>query len=108
MAATRTIDWIAIARAPSVCAMRTLVLVSILASCGGPAAAPSPTTPAAATPPPSNDPATNESAPIEPFRIVGNLYYIGAANISSFLFATPAGLIVGRSRLPARVPLGGG
>jgi metallo-beta-lactamase class B len=87
--------------------MRTaLVLTSMLASCGGPAAAPSATTPAAATSASLNDPArATESAPIEPFRIVGNLYYIGAKDISSFLFATPAGLIVIDTGSPEMVPV---
>jgi metallo-beta-lactamase class B len=34
------------------------------------------------------------SAPIEPFRIVGNLYYVGAANIASYLITTPDGDIL--------------
>jgi len=32
--------------------------------------------------------------PIEPFRIVGNLYYVGASNIASYLIATSRGLIL--------------
>jgi len=32
--------------------------------------------------------------PIEPFRIAGNLYYVGSANVSSFLIATSGGLIL--------------
>ena len=32
--------------------------------------------------------------PVEPFRIAGNLYYVGASDITSFLIATPAGHIV--------------
>ena len=34
------------------------------------------------------------NAPVEPFRIVGNVYYVGAAEVSSFMIATPKGLIV--------------
>lgn len=34
------------------------------------------------------------SNPIEPFRIVGNIHYVGAANISSYLIATPQGHIL--------------
>ena len=34
------------------------------------------------------------SQPIEPFRIVGNIYYVGASNIASYLFATSRGLIL--------------
>jgi metallo-beta-lactamase class B len=32
--------------------------------------------------------------PVEPFRIAGNLYYVGASDITSFLIATPKGHIV--------------
>jgi glyoxylase-like metal-dependent hydrolase (beta-lactamase superfamily II) len=32
--------------------------------------------------------------PIEPFRIVGNLYYVGASNIASYLIASSRGLIL--------------
>jgi metallo-beta-lactamase class B len=32
--------------------------------------------------------------PVEPFRIAGDLYYVGAAEISSFLIQTPVGLIL--------------
>ena len=31
------------------------------------------------------------SQPVDPFRIVGNIYYVGAANIASYLIATPQG-----------------
>ncbi|MCA1827486.1 MAG: hypothetical protein LC689_11195 [Myxococcales bacterium] len=31
--------------------------------------------------------------PVQPFRIAGNLYYVGANEITSFLIATPAGHI---------------
>jgi metallo-beta-lactamase class B len=34
------------------------------------------------------------SAPVEPFRIVGNVYYVGAANIASYLITTPEGHIL--------------
>lgn len=34
------------------------------------------------------------SAPAEPFTIVGNLHYVGAANIASYLFTTPEGHIL--------------
>ena len=34
------------------------------------------------------------SQPIEPFRIVGNIYYVGALNIASYLIATPQGHIL--------------
>ena len=32
--------------------------------------------------------------PIEPFRVVGNLYYVGATNVASYLIATSRGLIL--------------
>lgn len=31
------------------------------------------------------------SSPVEPFRIVGNVYYVGALNIASYLITTPEG-----------------
>ncbi|HET7712033.1 MAG TPA: subclass B3 metallo-beta-lactamase [Thermoanaerobaculia bacterium] len=34
------------------------------------------------------------NAPVEPFRIVGNLYYVGAADIASYLIATSKGHIL--------------
>lgn len=34
------------------------------------------------------------SQPVEPFRIVSNIYYVGARNIASYLIATPQGLIL--------------
>jgi metallo-beta-lactamase class B len=32
--------------------------------------------------------------PVQPFRIVGNVYYVGAEGVSSFLIVTPAGSIL--------------
>ena len=34
------------------------------------------------------------SQPVEPFRIVGNIYYVGALNIASYLITTPQGNIL--------------
>jgi metallo-beta-lactamase class B len=34
------------------------------------------------------------SAPAEPFKIVGNIHYVGGANIASYLIATPEGHIL--------------
>jgi metallo-beta-lactamase class B len=34
------------------------------------------------------------SEPVEPFRIVGNIHYVGAANIASYLITTPQGHIL--------------
>ncbi|HEV2111060.1 MAG TPA: subclass B3 metallo-beta-lactamase, partial [Gammaproteobacteria bacterium] len=32
--------------------------------------------------------------PVTPFRIIGDLYYVGASDITSYLIATPKGLIL--------------
>jgi hypothetical protein len=32
--------------------------------------------------------------PVEPFRILGNLYYVGASDVTSFLITTPQGSIL--------------
>lgn len=32
--------------------------------------------------------------PVEPFRIAGNIYYVGASDLTSFLIATPKGHIL--------------
>ena len=34
------------------------------------------------------------SRPVEPFRVIGNVYYVGAAGISSYLIVTSEGLIL--------------
>jgi metallo-beta-lactamase class B len=34
------------------------------------------------------------SQPVEPFRIIGNIYYVGARNIASYLITTPQGNIM--------------
>jgi metallo-beta-lactamase class B len=43
--------------------------------------------------------------PAEPYRIMGNLYSVGASDIAVFLFATPEGHIVVNSGFPETVPL---
>ncbi|HTQ80926.1 MAG TPA: subclass B3 metallo-beta-lactamase [Thermoanaerobaculia bacterium] len=41
------------------------------------------------------DPAARASnQPVAPYRIAGNLYYVGASDVTSFLIATPQGLIL--------------
>jgi metallo-beta-lactamase class B len=42
--------------------------------------------------------------PVQPFRIVGNVYYVGAEGVSSFLIATPAGSILIDGGLPETAP----
>src|SRR5882724_7592759 len=44
---------------------------------------------------PQADPTSRSSnQPVEPYRIAGNLYYVGANDVTSFLIATPDGLIL--------------
>ncbi len=54
---------------------------------------------AAEAPAPGSDEAIRQTwnswnAPFKPFRIIGNLYYVGASGISSFLITTPQGHIL--------------
>lgn len=43
--------------------------------------------------------------PVEPFRIAGNLYYVGASDITSYLIATPEGHVLLDSGFEETVPL---
>ncbi len=43
--------------------------------------------------------------PIPPFRIAGNLYYVGTADLASYLIVTPQGNILINSTLAENVPL---
>jgi len=45
------------------------------------------------------------TAPFPPFRIAGNLYYVGSADLASYLIATPKGLILIDSNLASSPPL---
>src|SRR5438477_5439728 len=40
------------------------------------------------------DAARSSDQPVEPFRIIGNVYYVGANEITSFLIVTPVGMIL--------------
>jgi len=42
--------------------------------------------------------------PVAPFRIVGNLYYVGSKDLASYLIVTPEGDILINSNLEASVP----
>jgi metallo-beta-lactamase class B len=42
--------------------------------------------------------------PVKPFRIIGNIYYVGASDVTSFLITTPDGHILLDSGLPETVP----
>jgi metallo-beta-lactamase class B len=44
------------------------------------------------------------TTPITPFRIVGNLYYVGSKDLASYLVVTPEGDILINSNLEASVP----
>src|SRR5688500_5662428 len=43
--------------------------------------------------------------PVEPFRIIGNIYYAGASGVSAFLIRTNAGSILIDGGLPETAPL---
>lgn len=43
--------------------------------------------------------------PFPPFHIAGNLYYVGSADLASYLIVTPKGLILINSSFEANVPL---
>ena len=43
--------------------------------------------------------------PVEPFRIAGNLYYVGASDVTSYLITTPQGHILLDSGFEETVPL---
>ncbi|HJU55226.1 MAG TPA: subclass B3 metallo-beta-lactamase [Pyrinomonadaceae bacterium] len=43
--------------------------------------------------------------PIEPYRVIGNVYYVGASDITSFLIVTPAGHILLDGGFAETVPL---
>ena len=45
------------------------------------------------------------TTPIDPFRIVGNLYYVGSRDLASYLIVTPRGNILINPSLEASVPL---
>ena len=45
------------------------------------------------------------NAPVAPFRIAGNLYYVGTADLASYLVVDPAGMILLDGGLEASAPL---
>jgi metallo-beta-lactamase class B len=45
------------------------------------------------------------TTPIAPFRIAGNLYYVGSRDLASYLIVTPAGDVLINSSLESSVPL---
>lgn len=48
---------------------------------------------------------SDDLSPFPPFRIAGNLYYVGSHGLASYLIATPQGHILINSDLEASVPL---
>src|SRR3954454_1829639 len=46
-----------------------------------------------------------DNDPVDPFRIAGNLYYVGSSDISSYLIATPAGHVVIDAGYESTVPI---
>jgi metallo-beta-lactamase class B len=44
------------------------------------------------------------NAPMEPFRIVHNVYYVGTGGLASYLFVSPAGHVLLDGALPESVP----
>src|SRR5271170_7031378 len=72
--------------------MRARVLLSVLAF----------TVPAAAL---NAQPNPAWTRPFPPFRIAGNLYYVGSEDLASYLIVTPKGDILINSSLEASVPL---
>ena len=50
----------------------------------------------------SQDPAW--TSPLRPFRIAGNLYYVGSQDLAAYLLVTPAGYILINSNLESSVP----
>jgi metallo-beta-lactamase class B len=51
----------------------------------------------------AQDPA-DWTAPHEPFRIVGNVYYVGGKDLASYLITTPQGHILINSNVPKDIP----
>src|SRR4051812_9848556 len=49
--------------------------------------------------------AKSDNDPVDPFRIAGNLYYVGSSDISSYLIATPAGHVVIDAGYESTVPI---
>jgi metallo-beta-lactamase class B len=51
------------------------------------------------------DPSPDWTTPFPPFHIAGNLYYVGSADLASYLVVTPRGLILINSNLASSPPL---
>ena len=53
----------------------------------------------------SNAIANEWTRPMEPFKILGNLYYVGSQNIGSYLFITPQGDILLDTGMPSMLTI---
>lgn len=51
-----------------------------------------------------NESDRKSNAPVEPFRIIGNVYYVGASDVTSFLITTPDGHFLLDSGFAETVP----
>lgn len=67
----------------------------------GPAAADPASAPAAG---PATSTRVHWNEPTQPFRVIGNVYYVGTAELSSWLIADPSGLVLIDGALPESVP----
>lgn len=52
-----------------------------------------------------DDPVARWSRPVAPFRILGNLYYVGTHELTAFLVSTPAGHVLLDGGLPQSAPI---
>jgi metallo-beta-lactamase class B len=60
-------------------------------------------------PPTTGNPQADQTSrswnqPVKPYRIIGNIWYVGASGVTSFLITTPEGHILLDSGLPETVP----
>jgi len=46
-----------------------------------------------------------ENQPVEPFRIIGNIYYVGASEVTSYLITSPEGHILLDGGFPETAPI---
>lgn len=61
--------------------------------------------PAASHNPQFDDVSRSWNKPVKPYRVIGNIYYVGASEVSSFLITTPAGHILLDSGFAETVPM---
>jgi metallo-beta-lactamase class B len=52
----------------------------------------------------SSDERREWNKPVEPFRVIGHVYYVGAAGVSAFLITSPSGAILLDGGLPETAP----